>query len=209
MQLNGHFGMSLPNMQLMQNKRPALGCTVNFSSKFPMMRESGWKGKRMSLRLIPVTLAEANQFVGEKHRHSDPTIGNRFSLGVELEGKLVGVAIVENPKARMSNRREMAEVTRVCTDGTKNACSILYAACARAALAMGYTRIKTFLLATEPGTSVEAAGWKYDGEVEAQQWDRPSRGRKRKAIGTIRKKRYVKELRTRPTPARDRRGDGR
>jgi hypothetical protein len=148
----------------------------------------------MKLCLVPVTLAEANAFVVERHRHSDPTVGCRFSLGVELEGKLVGVAIVENPKARMSNRREMAEVTRVCTDGTKNACSILYAACARAARAMGYTRIKTFLLESEPGTSVEAAGWTYQETIEAQQWDRPSRGRKRKAIGTVRKKRYVKEL---------------
>jgi hypothetical protein len=149
----------------------------------------------MSLRLVPVMLKEANAFVGEKHRHSDPTVGHRFSIGVQSGEQLVGVAIVESPKARMSDRREMAEVTRVCTDGTKNACSILYAASARAAEAMGYTRIKTFLLASEPGTSVEAAGWKFEEEIEAQQWDRPSRGRRSKVIGTIRKKRYTKELR--------------
>jgi hypothetical protein len=148
----------------------------------------------MSLRIYPTTLKEANSFVGEKHRHSDPVVGSRFSIGVVKEGQLVGVAIVETPKARMSDRHEMAEVTRVCTDGTKNACSILYAACARAARAMGYTRVKTFLLESEPGTSVEAAGWKYEETIEAEQWDRPSRGRKRKKIGTVRKKRYVKEL---------------
>lgn len=70
-----------------------------------------------------------------------------------------------------------AEVTRLCTDGTKDACSFLYGACARAAFALGYERIGTYILATESGTSVRAAGWRMIGKTRGGHWDRPSRAR--------------------------------
>ena len=42
------------------------------------------------------------------------------------------------------------EVNRLCTTGAENACSMLYGAAARAARAMGYQKIITYTLDTEP-----------------------------------------------------------
>lgn len=69
------------------------------------------------------------------------------------------------------------EVTRLCTSGHRNACSFLYGAAARAAFALGYCRIGTYILKREPGTSLAAAGWKLVGEVKGRSWDTPSRRR--------------------------------
>lgn len=103
------------------------------------------------LRHIRIELADANAFVAEHHPHHKPVVGHKFSLGAILDGRLVGCAIVGRPVARMRDDGETLEVTRLCTDGTKNACSFLYGACARAAFALGYRRIGTYILATEQG----------------------------------------------------------
>ncbi len=70
-----------------------------------------------------------------------------------------------------------AEVTRLCTDGTKDACSFLYGAAARAAFALGFRRIGTYILASEPGTSLTAAGWRLIGERGGGSWSRSARPR--------------------------------
>src|SRR5438067_820085 len=115
------------------------------------------------LAVVPLTLAEANAFVARRHRHHMPVVGHRFSLGaIDGDGVLVGCAIVGRPVARGFDWRRVCEVTRVCTDGTRNAPSLLYGACARAAAAMGYERIITYTLESEPGTSLRAAGWVRD-----------------------------------------------
>src|SRR5690242_1372908 len=124
-----------------------------------------------------IKLAQANEFVMHLHRHHKPVVGHLFSLGAELDGKLVGVAIVGRPVSRMRDDGLTAEVTRLCTDGTKDACSFLYGACARAAFALGFKRIGTYILASEPGTSLQAAGWRLIGETSGGSWSRPSRGR--------------------------------
>lgn len=127
----------------------------------------------MALRLIPVTLAEAKAFVGAEHRHHAPPVGHRFSIGARDGDKLVGVVVVGRPVARMTARDgTTAEVTRLATDGTKNACSFLYSAAARAAQAMGYTRIQTFILESEPGTSLKASGWNNEGLAGGGEWKR-------------------------------------
>lgn len=146
------------------------------------------------IRLVPITLREANDFVNRLHRHHRATVGHRWSIGVAEDGRLCGVAICERAKARLESRF-VAEVTRVCTDGTKNACSILYAACARAAEAMGYDSIKTFIFASESGTSLKASGWIRCGDVPAQSWSRPSRQRIHKEHTTEPKVKWVKILR--------------
>ena len=166
-------------------------------------RSAAESGVGMSLRLVPVTLKEANAYVTRLHRHHDPTRGHRWSVGVANDGHLCGVAICERAKARMESPF-MCEVTRVCTDGTKNACSILYAACARAAEAMGYDAIKTFIFKSEPGVSLRASGWLEDGEVEAQSWSHPSRGRVDKEHTKEPKVRYIKFLRDHPAPGEKR-----
>jgi hypothetical protein len=133
----------------------------------------------MSLRLTPLTLKQANALVARLHRHHKPIQGHRFTIGVENES-LVGAAIVGRPGARMTEQYRVAEVTRLVTDGTRHACSMLYAACARAAEAMGYESIQTFILESESGVSLKAAGWKYVGPSEGGDHNRPSRkGRRR------------------------------
>lgn len=129
------------------------------------------------LRHTRIKLDEANAFVAEHHRHHKPVVGHLFSLGAVLEGKLVGVAIVGRPVARMRDDGLTAEVTRLCTDGTRNACSFLYGAAARAAFALGFTRIGTYILANEDGVTLKAAGWRMIGETQGGSWSRASRER--------------------------------
>jgi len=129
------------------------------------------------LTLISIELGEANAFVRQHHRHHRGVVGHKFSLGAALNEQIVGVAIIGRPVARMRDDGETLEVTRLCTDGTKNAPSFLYGAAARAAFALGYKRIGTYILASEPGTSLTAANWRQIGEVHGRSWSCPSRPR--------------------------------
>ena len=132
----------------------------------------------MKLSLITIDLAEANTFVARHHRHHGPVIGHKFSLGAVLDERIVGVAIVGRPVARLRDDGLTLEVTRLCTDGTRNACSFLYGAAARACFALGYRRIGTYILASEPAISLAAAGWRLIGEVAAgRNWSCPTRPR--------------------------------
>lgn len=134
----------------------------------------------MRFHVVPVTLAEANAFVSEHHRHHGEVVVARFSIGlVETTNpdKFVGVAIVGNPVARMLDDGWTLEVNRVATDGTKDACSALYGACRRATFALGFRKLITYTLTTEPGASLRASGWKLIGEAGGGSWDRPSRPR--------------------------------
>ncbi len=124
-----------------------------------------------------MTLREANAFVARHHRHSVPPAGMKFAIGAQGGGFVVGVAIVGRPIARALDDGWTAEVLRVCTTGERNACSLLYAACWRACRAMGYRKLVTYTLKSEPGTSLRAAGWRVVGEVTARSWDTPSRPR--------------------------------
>lgn len=127
------------------------------------------------MRRVPLTLTQANELVGRLHRHHKPVVGHRFSIGAEVDGKLVGAVIVGRPVAAKgpTNERQyvIASVTRVVTDGTRNACSFLYSAAARAARELGYEEIETFILESEPGTSLRAAGWEMVSVSPARSWD--------------------------------------
>lgn len=127
--------------------------------------------------LIPLHLRDANRFVAEHHRHHGPTQGHKFSIGLLQDGALTGVAIVGRPVARAVDDGITAEVTRLCTNGAKNACSRLYAACWRAAGAMGYRRIVTYIFDSQSGASLKAAGWQRLGHVPGESWNRPNRFR--------------------------------
>lgn len=132
----------------------------------------------MTLTLQPITQREAEAFISEHHRHHLPPRGWKFGIALNDGEKVVGVITVGRPVARNSDDGYTAEVTRCCTDGTKFACSKLYAAAWRAARAMGYRRMVTYTLATEPGTSLVAAGWKSLYQTKDNlSWDRPSRPR--------------------------------
>jgi hypothetical protein len=138
----------------------------------------------MSARLVacPVTRDEVNTFVREHHRHHGPVVGYRFGAGVELDGKLVGVAAIGRPVARQVEQYRAAEVVRVATDGTRNACSFLYGVCSRLTKLLGFTSCFTAILESETGTSLRAAGWLLSHTTRGGKWDRPSRSRKRSAV---------------------------
>lgn len=115
---------------------------------------------QVRLHVRPLTLPQANELVTNFHRHHKKVVGHRFSLGVyDAENVCHGAAIVGRPVARLTDQYLTAEVTRLVTDGIENGCSCLYGACARAAKEMGFKRIQTFILVSEPGTSLKAAGW--------------------------------------------------
>ncbi len=130
------------------------------------------------LTVVPISLADANAFVETHHRHHKKVVGHKFSIGVvDKSGKMRGVAIVGRPVSRHRDDGFTLEVTRLATDGCANAPSSLYSAAWRAARAMGYRRIGTYTLATEPGTSLRAAGWRIVHEVRGASWSRDGRPR--------------------------------
>lgn len=112
------------------------------------------------LEIVPMTLREANAFVEQNHRHHGPVAGHKFSIGLSDGEQIVGVAIIGRPVSRHLDDGWTLEVNRLCTDGSRNACSMLYAAAWRAARAMGYKRLVTYILESENGASLRAAGWK-------------------------------------------------
>ncbi|MFI7467384.1 XF1762 family protein [Nonomuraea sp. NPDC049646] len=133
------------------------------------------------LQLVPVRFREACDFVAVWHHHPHhrrPPRGHKFSLGTALGRRLIGVAIVGRPIARFLDNGETLEVLRLATDGTPGACSFLYARAWKAAKALGYTRLVTYLEAGEAGASVRGAGWRVVAERPPRRgWDTPSRPR--------------------------------
>ena len=145
------------------------------------------------MRVVPLTLKQANALVLSLHRHHKPVVGHRFSIGAKSGDHLVGAAIVGRPVARITSAYDIAEVTRLVTDGTPNACSLLYAACARAAKAMGFERIQTFVLDSEPATSLKASGWTYSHTTAGGDgWQ--SRAGRRTDQPTVAKQMWFREL---------------
>ena len=129
------------------------------------------------LQVVPCSIQDAREYVRQFHRHHNPPLSGLFSLACASGETVCGVAIVGRPVARMNQDGFTAEVTRVATDGTKNACSLLYGACWRTARAMGYRKLITYTLANEPGTSLKAAGWRIVGTVIGRSWHCQSRPR--------------------------------
>lgn len=138
---------------------------------------------RASLFLVPVTLREALAFVRAHHRHHQPPPGGLFAVGAASAdggpwGAIHGVAIIGRPVARMVAADDFtAEVTRLCSDGERNVCSMLYAAAWRACRAMGYRRLITYTLPEEGGASLRASGATLIGEAGGGTWNRKRRPR--------------------------------
>lgn len=124
----------------------------------------------MRLDICPMTLKEANAFVEQHHRHHGPVTGHKFSIGLTDGERIVGVVIVGRPVARFLDDGWTLEVNRCCTDGTKNACSMLYSAAWRAARAMGYKKLITYILENESGASLKASNWKCVGQAGGLRW---------------------------------------
>ena len=130
------------------------------------------------MRIKPITLKASNEYVEKNHRHHNKVVGHKFSISlVDNDDVVRGVVISGRPVARSLDDGLTLEVTRLCTDGVENGCSMLYSAVNRAAKAMGYTRVITYTLEEESGVSLKAAGWKKDSEVKGRSWNCPSRPR--------------------------------
>lgn len=139
------------------------------------------------LTLQPIDQDEAFTFIAAHHRHHLPPTGWKFGVAVNGPGfapacqdtrAVVGVITVGRPVARMLDNGWTLEVTRCCTlPAYKNASSMLYGAAWRAAQALGYKRLITYILRSEPGTSLRAAGWREIGPAGGGEWNRESRPR--------------------------------
>lgn len=131
----------------------------------------------MKLALVPCSIQDAREYVAQFHRHHGAPLSGLFAVSCAVGERVCGVAIVGRPVARGLQDGWTAEVTRVATDGTRNACSFLYCACWRAARALGWRKLITYTLATESGASLRAAGWSVVGQVSARSWHCASRPR--------------------------------
>lgn len=131
------------------------------------------------MKIRPTTFRLACDFVDALHRHHKRPQGHKFSLCLMDGSKVVGVVIVGNPVER-KHGPFVAQVTRLCTDGTPNACSMLYSAARRVCAAMGYEKCSTFIGENEPGTSLVAAGWIEVSRTTGKSWSVPTRIRSNK-----------------------------
>lgn len=145
----------------------------------------------MSLHIIPCTIEQANTYVARFHRHHGPVVSARIALACADEtGHVHGVALAGRPVARMLDDGWTLEVNRVATDGTHNACSLLYGAVWRASRAIGYQRCVTYTLPEEGGASLRAAGWQCIGDRPSHQWSNPGRPRAFNALYSLTKWRW-------------------
>lgn len=132
-------------------------------------------------------------FVTKHHRHSKRPAGSIICFGVFNGPDLVGVSVIGRPVARMlGHNGDVVEVLRVCTDGTRNACSMLYGHAARFARLAGADEVVTYTLAEEDGASLRGAGWTERTERRARggSWSRA--GRSRNSTNTGRKRVWIR-----------------
>ena len=122
------------------------------------------------MKIIPITFKTANAYVTQFHRHHKPTVGCKFCIGCEDGGQFVGVAICGRPVSRHYDNGITLEINRLCTNGTLNACSKLYGACVRIAREMGYSKVITYILASEDGASLKASNFVCEGKVGGTIW---------------------------------------
>jgi hypothetical protein len=157
--------------------------------------DAGWLKRSSGLNVVPLELREANDLVARLHRHHEPVQGHRFSIGVEdAQGVLRGCAIVGRPVSRHTPAKEVLEITRCATDGTSNAASALYGAVVRIGREMGYRKVQTFVLDSEDGASLRAAGFEHSHDTPGGSWSSEARPREDKAP-TGPKSCWAKELR--------------
>lgn len=158
-----------------------------------------------SLRATPLELKDANAFVERLHRHHTPVVRDKYRVGCTVGDKLVGVIQVGRPVARALCDGKTLEVVRCCADGTKDVCSFLYSRAARIAKEMGYSKIITYILDSESGTSLKASGWVKESDIKGHPWGCPSRPRdimdrqqsffeQKQKYPTCDKQRWVKDL---------------
>ena len=158
------------------------------------------------IKAVPLSLKDAIAYIDTNHRHHNAAKIDKYRVGAEVDGELVGVVQVGRPLSRYLDDGETLEVLRLCTNGEKDVCSFLYSRAARIAREMGYKKIITYILDTESGTSLKASGWKCEVKsTGGGEWSSPSRPREmmeaqvsifpqREKYPTGKKQRWCKEL---------------
>ena len=182
----------------------------DFTKKLSFQAEK--REKRKKYEIVPIGKREAAKFVEKYHRHNGYE-GQRkliefakIVLGARNEnGELIGVVVAGHPRARVIQEKEplVLEIWRLCVrEGNKNACSFLLGAVCRAAKEMGYKKVITYTLISEPGSSLKAAGFSREAvcKPNPRGWATGSRKRppwdegQKKRLTEEEKIRWVKEL---------------
>jgi hypothetical protein len=123
------------------------------------------------LFILPCELKEARDYITRFHRHHRPPQGHRWSIkAVDEDGNIHGVAVVGRPVGRHQQDGSTLEITRLCTDGTRNTVSFLVGACKRIARAFGWKRLISYTLIEENGASWKASGMTQTGETSGGAW---------------------------------------
>lgn len=145
------------------------------------------------MRIAPITFRKASEYINANHRHHRATVGCKFCICVVDDDRNIhGVAVAGRPVSRHLDDGLTLEINRVCTDGTRNVCSMLYGACCRIAKEMGYSRVITYTLVSEDGASLKASNFIFDGTAGGTHWTgERNRGQE---IPAEMKKRWVKHL---------------
>lgn len=148
------------------------------------------------MKVTPIHLKEAAEYVNQYHRHCGPPKFHKFSISLRIpeETEPIGVAIVSTPKARALMDGRTLEINRVCVNPCYlNACSKLYAQAIKAGKALGYQRFITYTLEGESGSSLRAVGFQSDGITSGkkQGWNSLSRPRKQTENAEMNKQRWV------------------
>jgi hypothetical protein len=131
----------------------------------------------MKLEIVPITQKEAKEYIAKHHRHHDPPTGSIFQIAVAKGGEICGVVMVGRPVSRHLDNGWTLEVNRLCTNGERNACSMLYSSAWRVAKSLGYKKLITYILSDENGSSLFASNWKLVGEAGGGEWNCKSRPR--------------------------------
>ena len=127
---------------------------------------------------VPMELKDAQNFINAHHRHHQASHRDKFRIAASDGKNIIGVIQVGRPISRALDDGHTLEVLRLCTTGEKDVCSFLYSRAARIAKEMGYTKIITYILESEQGTSLRASGWKLEADgVGGSDWNVPSRPR--------------------------------
>ena len=122
------------------------------------------------MEIRPITFRQASEFINKYHRHHSATVGHKFSIGLYDGDELIGCAVCGRPVSRYYDDGLTCEINRLCTNGTYNACSMLYGACCRVAKEMGYKKIITYILESENGASLKASNFICEGEAGGTHW---------------------------------------
>lgn len=154
----------------------------------------------MKLKIVPIFQKAANKFVLQEHEHHKPVVGSIFQIGLQKGEDLVGVAICGRPVGHKIDYKTVIEVNRLCVTRKEkivNGCSMLYSTCARIAKEMGYSKIITYTLSSELGTSLKASGWFIEKEnAGGKSWN-SSGDRIRTNEDLFGNKKYPEEMKTR------------